>query len=148
MIQAELGRDIALSCDYDLEEEEEVLYSIKWYRADKAGQHGNNYSRLIFIFWPRVQSWRELVKMNYFYFDPQWFRSSTDIYLEVKRPTVVRLIDNSDGSHIPGSQPITTYFVRGVRVSESSSPTLLIIKNVSAETSGVFKCEVSGGPPR
>ena len=56
VIQAELGRDIALSCDYDLEEEEEVLYSIKWYRADKAGQHGNNNSRLIFIFWPRVQS--------------------------------------------------------------------------------------------
>ena len=48
IIQAELGRDIALSCNYDLEEEEEeVLYSIKWYRADKAGQLGNNYLVLL-----------------------------------------------------------------------------------------------------
>ena len=43
VIHAELGRDIALSCNYDLEEQEEVLHSIKWYRADKAGQLGNNY---------------------------------------------------------------------------------------------------------
>ena len=49
VIQAELGRDIALSCNYDLEEEQEVLYSIKWYRADQAGgQHGKNCS--IFTF--------------------------------------------------------------------------------------------------
>ena len=37
VIQAELGRDITLACNYDLEEEQEVLYSIKWYRADQAG---------------------------------------------------------------------------------------------------------------
>ena len=57
VIQAELGRDIALSCDYDLEEEEEVLYSIKWYRADKAGQHGNNYLHFKIFYCFTVQSW-------------------------------------------------------------------------------------------
>ena len=33
VIYAELGRDISLPCRYELEEE--VLYSIKWYRDDK-----------------------------------------------------------------------------------------------------------------
>ena len=33
VIYAELGRDISLPCRYELEEE--VLYSIKWYRDDR-----------------------------------------------------------------------------------------------------------------
>ena len=33
LIHAEVGRDISMACVYELEED--ILYSIKWYRDDK-----------------------------------------------------------------------------------------------------------------
>ena len=94
VIQAEMGRDIALACNYDLEEEEEVLHSIKWYRADKAGKHGNNFSFFVL---------KLIINLSYFYFDPKWCRSSTDIYLEVKLSCQgnSQFLDISDGFQAP-----------------------------------------------
>ena len=44
--------------------------------------------------------------------------------------------------------PVTTYPLAGVAVAASSSPTLLTLEAVSSATAGLYKCEVSGGPPR
>ena len=33
LVHAETGQDISLTCDYELEDD--ILYSIKWYRDDK-----------------------------------------------------------------------------------------------------------------
>ena len=43
---------------------------------------------------------------------------------------------------------MTTYPLAGVAVAASSSPTLLTLEAVSGATAGLYKCEVSGGPPR
>lgn len=44
--------------------------------------------------------------------------------------------------------PIRIFPLRGLIVDDFSSKTHLLVKNVSLETSGKFRCEVSGGPPR
>jgi len=46
------------------------------------------------------------------------------------------------------SPPVTIFLLHGISVSDSSSPTRLILKNSSLSTSGTVKCEVSAGPPR
>jgi len=46
------------------------------------------------------------------------------------------------------SPPVTIFLIPGITVDDLSSPTHIIIKNVSLATSGSVKCEVSGGPPR
>ena len=43
---------------------------------------------------------------------------------------------------------MTTYPLAGVAVAASSSPTLLTLEAVTSATGGLYKCEVSGGPPR
>ena len=43
---------------------------------------------------------------------------------------------------------MTTYPLAGVAVAASSSPTLLTLEAVTSATAGLYKCEVSGGPPR
>ena len=44
--------------------------------------------------------------------------------------------------------PYTIFLVSGISVDDLSSPTNIILKNTSLDTSGQYKCEVSGGPPR
>jgi len=46
------------------------------------------------------------------------------------------------------SPPVTIFLLHGISVSDSSSPTRLVLKNTSLSTSGSVKCEVSAGPPR
>merc|ERR1719397_248688 len=51
--------------------------------------------------------------------------------------------------YIPSEEPHTTVFiVPGMELVDSSSPTNIILNNVGPETGGLFKCEVSEGPPR
>ena len=40
------------------------------------------------------------------------------------------------------------FLMSGLEVLGHSTPTHIILNNVAADTSGVFKCEVSAGPPR
>lgn len=50
---------------------------------------------------------------------------------------------------IPSEEPHTTVFiVPGMELVETSTPTKIILNNVGPETGGLFKCEVSEGPPR
>ena len=51
-------------------------------------------------------------------------------------------------SNFADSPPFTIFLVAGISVSDLSTPTNIILSNVSLETGGKFKCEVSGGPPR
>ena len=44
--------------------------------------------------------------------------------------------------------PYTIFLLPGISVHDQASPSSLILQNVSLATSGRFKCEVSGGPPR
>jgi hypothetical protein len=46
------------------------------------------------------------------------------------------------------NQSISIYPLAGLNVDSYSSKTHIIVKNVSLETSGNYKCEVSGGGPR
>ena len=46
------------------------------------------------------------------------------------------------------SPPYTIFLLSGISVDDVSTPTHIILKNVSLLTSGRYKCEVSGGPPR
>ena len=39
------------------------------------------------------------------------------------------------------------FLMSGLEVLGHSTPTHIILNNVAADTSGVFKCEVSAGPP-
>jgi len=51
--------------------------------------------------------------------------------------------------YIPTEEPSTTVFVMpGLEVLDKSTPTHIILNNAVSDTSGVFKCEVSAGPPR
>ena len=51
--------------------------------------------------------------------------------------------------YIPTEDPSTTVFIMpGLEVLDYSTPTHIILNNVRSSTSGVFKCEVSAGPPR
>ena len=51
--------------------------------------------------------------------------------------------------YIPTEDPSTTVFIMpGLEVLDYSTPTHIILNNVASHTSGVFKCEVSAGPPR
>ena len=104
VIHGEVGRDITMKCMYELEED--ILYSIKWYRDDK----------------------------EFYRFLPRGNKPRLYICFISLSPT--------------DSPPVTTYFLRGVSVHRTSSPTNIIIQNISSLTSGVFKCEVSAGPPR
>jgi len=85
---AELGGDLSLVCNYELEGDE--LYSIKWYRDEQ----------------------------EFYRYQPS---------------------DNP---------PIRIFSMQGLKVDDLSSQTHLRVENVSLESSGSFKCEVSGGPPR
>ena len=61
-------------------------------------------ARYLLLTFTLVQTSRpaETVKINHFHVDPQWCRSSTDIYLEVKvRGNHIQFIDISDGSQAP-----------------------------------------------
>ena len=106
LVHAETGHDISLVCDYELEDD--ILYSIKWYRDDKE----------FYRFRPRGGMMQSMIAASFMFF------SFTE------------------------SPPVTTYFLPGVSVMRRSSPTHLIIHNISSSTSGIFKCEVSAGPPR
>ena len=44
--------------------------------------------------------------------------------------------------------PYTIFLLTGLTVHDQASPTNMILQNVSLATSGRFKCEISGGPPR
>ena len=44
--------------------------------------------------------------------------------------------------------PYTIFLLTGLTVHDQASPTAMILQNVSLATSGRFKCEISGGPPR
>ena len=44
--------------------------------------------------------------------------------------------------------PYTIFLLPGITVHDQASPTALILQNVSLRTSGSYKCELSGGPPR
>lgn len=46
------------------------------------------------------------------------------------------------------SPPYTIFLVPGIEVDDLSSPTNIILANVSLLTSGTYKCEMSEGPPR
>ena len=46
------------------------------------------------------------------------------------------------------SPPYTLFLLSGLVVDDLSSPTHIILNNISLATSGRYKCEVSGGPPR
>lgn len=46
------------------------------------------------------------------------------------------------------SPPYTIFLVPGIEVDDLSTPTNIILTNVSLLTSGTFKCEISGGTPR
>jgi len=46
------------------------------------------------------------------------------------------------------SPPVTIFVLPGVTVADSSTPTRLSLRNTSLETNGIFKCEISAGPPR
>ena len=57
--------------------------------------------------------------------------------------------DVSPFRYIPTEEPSTTVFVMpGLEVLDKSTPTHIILNNAVSDTSGVFKCEVSAGPPR
>jgi len=47
----------------------------------------------------------------------------------------------------PNEEKPRIYQLEGLYIDNFSSPTLLKVKNVSFETSGKFRCEVTGGPP-
>ena len=106
MVHAETGQDISLTCDYELEDD--ILYSIKWYRGDKE----------FYRFRPRGGMVERIIEACFVFFS------------------------------LSESPPVTTYFLPGVSIHRRSSPTHLVIQNISHSTSGVFKCEVSAGPPR
>ena len=62
----------------------------------------------------------------------QWYRDNVEFY-----------------RYIPSEEPHTTVFiVPGMELVETSTPTKIILNNVGPETGGLFKCEVSEGPPR
>lgn len=62
----------------------------------------------------------------------KWYRDNVEFY-----------------RYIPSEDPSTTVFVMpGLEVLDYSTPTHIILNNVISDTSGVFKCEVSAGPPR
>lgn len=63
----------------------------------------------------------------------KWYRGDKEFYRYLPRDS---------------SSPVTIYPLDGVSVSPRASPTLLVLDKVSSATNGVFKCEVSGGPPR
>ena len=44
--------------------------------------------------------------------------------------------------------PYTIFLLPGLTVHDQASPTNMILQNISLATSGMFKCEISGGPPR
>ena len=44
--------------------------------------------------------------------------------------------------------PYTIFLLPGITVHDQASPTAMILQNVSLATSGKYKCEISGGPPR
>ena len=46
------------------------------------------------------------------------------------------------------SPPFTIFLVAGITVSDLSTPTNILLSNVSLDTGGQYKCEVSGGPLR
>ena len=58
------------------------------------------------------------------------------------------LADNNSHNHCPDSPPYTLFVLSGLTVDDLSSPTHIILNNISLATSGRYKCEVSGGPPR
>ena len=49
---------------------------------------------------------------------------------------------------VTDSPPYTIFLVPGIEVDDMSTPTNIVLKNVSLDTSGQYKCEVSAGPPR
>ena len=106
LVHVETGQDISLTCDYELEDD--ILYSIKWYRGDKE----------FYRFRPKGGMMQSMIAVSLIFF------SFTE------------------------SLPVTTYFLPGIYFYRRSSPTHLIIHNISSLTSGIFKCEVSAGPPR
>ena len=62
----------------------------------------------------------------------QWYRDNVEFY-----------------RFIPSEEPHTTVFiVPGMELVETTTPTNIILNNVGPETGGLFKCEVSEGPPR
>ena len=62
----------------------------------------------------------------------QWYRDNVEFY-----------------RYIPSEEPHTTVFiVPGMELVDTSTPTKIILNNVGPETGGLFKCEVSEGPPR
>ena len=62
----------------------------------------------------------------------QWYRDNVEFY-----------------RYIPSEEPHTTVFiVPGMELVEDTTPTKVILNNVGPETGGLFKCEVSEGPPR
>ena len=44
--------------------------------------------------------------------------------------------------------PYTIFVVSGIQLDDASTETRLLLRNASLATSGRYKCEVSGGPPR
>lgn len=51
--------------------------------------------------------------------------------------------------YIPRESPqVTIFLLPGVVLADNSSPTRLGLKNTSLATNGIFKCEISAGPPR
>ena len=56
-------------------------------------------------------------------------------------------VENEENIYL--EDPSTTVFMMpGLEVLDYSTPTHIILNNVISDTSGVFKCEVSAGPPR
>ncbi|XP_023321851.1 uncharacterized protein LOC111696475 [Eurytemora carolleeae] len=51
--------------------------------------------------------------------------------------------------YVPNESPSITVFVQnGTKTSEISTPTHIVLESVTPASSGSYKCEVSGGPPR
>ena len=62
----------------------------------------------------------------------QWYRDNVEFF-----------------RYIPSEEPHTTVFiVPGMELVETSTPTNIVLNNVGSQTGGLFKCEVSEGPPR
>ena len=77
----------------------------------------------------------------------KWYRDNVEFYRYI--PSGEQISYKQSLMLTLSESPSTTVFVMpGLEVLDYSTPTHIILNSVVSDTSGVFKCEVSAGPPR
>ena len=86
--------------------------------------------------------------MGDYLYSSMWYRDDKEFFRSIPRGQLQVNLIIKRYNCVLESPPVTIFLISGISVDDLSSPTNIIIKNVSLSSSGSVKCEVSAGPPR